>query len=162
VTVISGRGTICPATTAGFSSIAPTARIAPWGGFSTAMNCVTPNGPRFEIVKVPPSMSCWESLPARAFATMSMRAAAISLCDRCGLGQAADDRLAHVRERHLLDLARLDLAHGRGDRTRRHCRRGARLEALDVLGDDAPIGSRAADLGQLDALLTGDPPRERR
>ena len=83
VTVMSGRGTISPSTTAGRSSIAPTARIAACGGFSTAMNCVMPKGPRFEIVNVPPSMSCWESLPARARATRSTRAAASSANERC-------------------------------------------------------------------------------
>eukprot|EP00982_Pelagococcus_subviridis_P013714 31272-Pelagococcus_subviridis.AAC.9 len=46
---------------------APTARIAACGGFTIAANCLIPNIPRFEIVKVPPIMSAGESFPSFAF-----------------------------------------------------------------------------------------------
>ena len=47
-----------------------------------------------------------------------------------------------------------------GARSGRGLRLG--LEALDVLGDDPPLRAAAAHLGQLDALLAGQPARERR
>src|SRR6185437_12167021 len=63
VIVIIGLATSSPSRTTGRSSVAPTARIAACGGLSTAVNCSTPNMPRFEIVNVPPSRSCCWSLP---------------------------------------------------------------------------------------------------
>src|SRR5918995_733134 len=78
VTVIIARTTTSPPRATGRSSTEPTARIAACGGFSTAMNCWTPNMPRFEIVNVPPSRSPWRSLFSRARPTSSARAFAIS------------------------------------------------------------------------------------
>ena len=37
-----------------FLSVPPTARIQDWGGLMTAVNCLIPNIPRLEMVKVPP------------------------------------------------------------------------------------------------------------
>src|SRR5918994_6336438 len=78
VTVIIGRTATSPSRATGRSSTEPTARIAACGGFRTAMNCCTPNMPRFEIVNVPPSRSPWRSLFSRARPTSSARASAIS------------------------------------------------------------------------------------
>ena len=41
-------------------------------------------------------------------------------------------------------------------------RRGLRLGALDVLGDDPPVRPRAAQAGEVDAAFARDPARERR
>ena len=62
----------------GSSFTEPTARIATCGGLRTAVNCSTPNIPRFEIVNVPPSRSARFSLLSRARPTRSARARAIS------------------------------------------------------------------------------------
>src|SRR4029453_10607278 len=40
--------------------------------------------------------------------------------------------------------------------------RGSCRGALDVLGDDPPLGARALELRQVDAALLRDSPRERR
>ena len=63
----------------GRSIVRPTARMPGSGGLMIASNEVTPNMPRFETVNVPPSISCWRTLPLRARATMSLVAAAISV-----------------------------------------------------------------------------------
>src|SRR5919206_532561 len=81
-----GRMTRSPSSTTGRSSTAPTARIETCGGLRTAMNCSTPYMPRFEIVNVPPSRSCWVSFPARARPTTSARAAASSAIVRLSRG----------------------------------------------------------------------------
>src|SRR5579862_5115671 len=81
VIVITGRTTTAPSRATGVSTVAPTARIAACGGLRTAMNCSTPNMPRFEIVKVPPSRSRAVSLLSRARPTTSPRADASSASD---------------------------------------------------------------------------------
>ena len=52
-----------PSTTTGFSTTAPTARMAPSGGLMMAENSSTSNMPRFEIEKVAPVISSGLSLP---------------------------------------------------------------------------------------------------
>src|SRR5712691_2393375 len=77
VIVIVGSALKSPSRTTTRSSVEPVARIATCGGLRTAMNCSTPNMPRFEIVNVPPSRSsCWSVL-LRARSTTAPRSAAI-------------------------------------------------------------------------------------
>jgi len=56
----SGAGTT-------FYSVAPTAKIAAWGGLITALKWSIPIIPRLEIEKVPPTNSAGVSLFSLAF-----------------------------------------------------------------------------------------------
>jgi hypothetical protein len=57
IPVVSGSGLLASGLTDSFTvtfcSMLPTARMQACGGRMTAANCLTPNMPRFEIVKVP-------------------------------------------------------------------------------------------------------------
>src|SRR5262245_45534676 len=81
VMAISGRATSSPSSTTGFSSMAPTARIAACGGLRTAVKISTPYMPRFEIVNVPSSRSSCVSLASRARSTSWPRSIASSTSD---------------------------------------------------------------------------------
>ena len=67
----------CPFTTTGFSTMAPTARIAPSGGLMMAENSSTGNMPRFDTEKVAPDSSCPRSFRARVRSTRSRASVAI-------------------------------------------------------------------------------------
>src|ERR687895_282792 len=56
---------ISPSRTTGRSAIAPTERIAAWGGLITALKFDTPYIPRLETVKVPPESSGGVTVPSR-------------------------------------------------------------------------------------------------
>ena len=62
---ISVRAVISPSCTTACGFIAPTARIAAWGGLITAMKWSIPNMPRLDTVNVPLESSGGVILPAR-------------------------------------------------------------------------------------------------
>ena len=62
----------------GAARIAPTARIADWGGLMTAEKLSIPNIPRFETVNVAPDSSAGVIEPSRALATRVRATRAIS------------------------------------------------------------------------------------
>ena len=79
-----------------------------------------------------------------------------------GLGEPAGDRLADARQRHRLDLAgRAGPAAGAAAAGAAARRRGDR-RALDVLGDDPPVGPGAGERAEVDAALARHPAGERR